>query len=115
ETAYRVSKMGLRMLMQNLAIEMAPYGVRVNMVTPGHFPTRMTAGVTEAVEQKLLGIIPAHRFGDPLEVGNAAVFLLSDRLSGYTYGADLVIDGGLTLNPLPLYTAEEIESFNQQR
>jgi NAD(P)-dependent dehydrogenase (short-subunit alcohol dehydrogenase family) len=113
ETAYRVSKMGLRMLMQNLAIEMAPYGVRVNMVTPGHFPTRMTAGVTEAMEQKLMGIIPAHRFGEPLEVGRAAAFLLSDRLSGYTVGADLVIDGGLTLNPLPLYTAEEIEGFNK--
>ena len=113
ETAYRVSKMGLRMVMQNLAIEMAPYGIRVNMVTPGHFPTRMTASVPEDVEQKLLGIIPAHRFGEPLEVGQAVAFLLSDRLSGYTYGADLVIDGGLTLNPLPLYSPEEIERFNQ--
>ena len=42
ETAYRVSKFGLTALMQNLCIELAPFGIRVNMVTPGHFVTRMT-------------------------------------------------------------------------
>ena len=112
ETAYRVSKMGLRMLMQNLAIELAPYGIRVNMVTPGHYRTRLTGGVSGPIEKKMLEIIPAHRFGEPVEVGRAAAFLLSDRLSGYTYGADVVIDGGLTLHPLPLYTQDEIEGFN---
>jgi glucose 1-dehydrogenase len=112
ETAYRISKMGLRMLMQNLAIELAPYGVRVNMVTPGHFVTRMTGGISAEIEAKLLNIIPAHRFGDPQEIGNAVAFVLSDRLSRYTIGADLVIDGGLTLNPLPLRSPEEIEQLN---
>jgi len=112
ETAYRISKMGLRMLMQNLAIELAPYGLRVNMVTPGHFVTRLTGGIAPAIEAKLLDLIPAHRFGDPAEIGNAVAFLLSERLSGYTTGADLVIDGGLTLNPLPIRTAEEIEQLN---
>ena len=112
ETAYRISKMGLRMLMQNLAIELAPYGVRVNMVTPGHFVTRMTGGISAEIEAKMLDIIPAHRFGEPGEIGNAVAFLLSDRLSRYTIGADLVIDGGLTLNPLPLRSPEEIEQLN---
>ena len=112
ETAYRISKMGLRMLMQNLAIELAPYGVRVNMVTPGHFVTRMTGGISAEIEAKMLDIIPAHRFGEPGEIGNAVAFLLSDRLSRYTLGADLVIDGGLTLNPLPLRSPEEIEQLN---
>lgn len=112
ETAYRVSKMGLKMLMQNLAIEMAPYGIRVNMVTPGHYQTRMTSGISERVEKTMLDIIPAHRFGDVAEVGNAVAFLLSDRLSGYTYGADIVIDGGLTLHPLSIYTQDEIKGFN---
>ena len=98
--------------MQNLAIELAPYGIRVNMVTPGHFPTRMTSGISPAMEKKILDIIPAHRFGEPLQVGHAVAFLLSERLSGYTTGADLVIDGGLTLNPLPLYSPDEIEQFN---
>ncbi|MCC7361414.1 MAG: SDR family oxidoreductase [Anaerolineales bacterium] len=112
ETAYRVSKMGLRMLMQQLAIELAPYGIRVNMVTPGHYATRMTGGIAPEVEDQLRGLIPLHRFGDPLEVGHAVAFLLSDKLSPYTVGGDLVIDGGLTLNPLPLRTADEIEQLN---
>ena len=115
ETAYRVSKMGLKMLMQNLAIEMAPYGIRVNMVTPGHYQTRMTGGVSPDVEKMMLDIIPAHRFGEVTEIGNAVAFLLSDRLSGYTIGADIVIDGGLTLHPLGIYSREEIERFNAPR
>ncbi len=112
ETAYRISKMGLRMLMQNLAIEMAPYGIRVNMVTPGHYQTRMTGEVTPEVERILLNTIPAHRFGEVQEIGNAVAFLLSQRLSPYTYGADIVIDGGLTLHPLDLYSREDIDGFN---
>ena len=112
ETSYRVSKMGLRMLMQNLAIELAPHGIRVNMVTPGHYKTRLTSHIPEEVENRLKDIIPAHRFGNPLEVGYAVAFLLSDRLSGYTIGGDLVVDGGLTLNPLSLMTQKEICDLN---
>jgi NAD(P)-dependent dehydrogenase (short-subunit alcohol dehydrogenase family) len=100
------------MLMQNLAIEMAPYGIRVNMVTPGHYQTRMTSGISADVERTMLEIIPAHRFGDVREIGSAVAFLLSDRLSAYTFGADIVIDGGLTLHPLGIYTQEQIQSFN---
>jgi NAD(P)-dependent dehydrogenase (short-subunit alcohol dehydrogenase family) len=112
EAAYRVSKEGLRMYMQNLAIELAPYGIRVNMVTPGHFQTRMTSTVSEAVEKQMLQLIPAHRFGQPIQIGRAAALLLSDSLSPYTYGADLVIDGGLTLRPLPLFSEEQVNAFN---
>jgi NAD(P)-dependent dehydrogenase (short-subunit alcohol dehydrogenase family) len=112
ETSYRVSKVGLRMLMQNLAIELAPYGIRVNMVTPGHYQTRMTGGIKPEVEQQMLEIIPAHRFGEVTEIGNAVAFLLSDRLSAYTIGADLVVDGGLTLHPLGIYSQEQIMNFN---
>jgi glucose 1-dehydrogenase len=112
ETAYRISKMGLKMLMENLAIELAPHGIRVNMVTPGHYRTRMTGQIPLETEERLKEIIPLHRFGDPLDVGHAVVFLLSDRLSGYTTGADLVIDGGLTMNPLKLLSREEILNLN---
>ena len=112
EALYRLSKVGLHSYMQNLALEMAPYGIRVNMVTPGHFKTRMTGNIPAAVEDQLRGLIPAHRFGQPTEVGNAVALLLSDRVSGYTYGADLVIDGGLSLQPLPLFAADEIYSLN---
>jgi len=112
EALYRMSKVGLHSYMQNLALEMAPYGIRVNMVTPGHFKTRMTGNIPAAVEDQLRGLIPAHRFGQPVEVGNAVALLLSDRVSGYTYGADIVIDGGLSLQPLPLFAADEIYNLN---
>ena len=113
ETAYRISKMGLRMLMENLAVELAPYRIRVNMVTPGHYQTRMTSAVTPEREQQLLDIIPLHNFGNPLEIGRAVAFLLSDELSPYTTGADQVIDGGLHLRPLPVLTPEESQAFNR--
>ena len=105
--------MGLRMYMQNLAIEMASHGIRVNMVTPGHFKTRMTGNIPEEIENQMKdNYIPAHRFGQPEEVGNAVAFLLSDQLSGYTIGADIVVDGGLTLRPLGLISQDEIEQLN---
>ncbi len=114
EAAYRVSKVGLKAYMENLAIELAPYGVRVNMITPGHFKTRMTGNIPSETEEKLRSLIPAHRFGQPKEVGRAAVFLASDILSGYTYGSDLVIDGALSLHPLELRSPEEIRALNDQ-
>jgi len=112
EALYRMTKVGLHAYMQNLALEMAPYGTRVNMVTPGHFKTRMTGNIPAAIEDQLRGLIPAHRFGQPVEVGNAVAMLLSDRVSGYTYGADLLIDGGLSLQPLPFFAADEIYNLN---
>ena len=113
ETAYRISKVGLRALMENLAVELAPFGIRVNMVTPGHYQTRMTSTVPPAAEQELLGLIPLHRFGNPIEIGRAAAFLLSDALSPYTTGAEIVVDGGLHLRPLPNLSAEDARALNQ--
>ena len=113
ETSYRISKMGLIMLMQNLAIELAPYNIRVNMVTPGHFQTRMTGNIPEDEENRLREIIPLQRFGNPVDIGNAVVFLLSDRLSGYTVGAELVVDGGLSMNPFVRRSEKELLDMNQ--
>jgi len=94
-------------------IALAEDGIRVNMVTPGHYQTRMTSTVTPEREQQLLDLIPLHNFGNPLEIGRAMAFLLSDALSPYTTGADLVIDGGLHLRPLPVLTPEESRAFNR--
>lgn len=114
ETSYRISKMGLKMYMETLAIELAPYGIRVNMLTPGHHRTALTAGVSPAVEKIMRGQIPLRRLGTPDECGPAAVFLLSDRLSSYITGTEIVIDGGLALRPLPIRSDEEILKLNQQ-
>lgn len=112
EAAYRISKMGLKMYMETLAIELAPFGVRVNMLTPGHHRTALTAGVSAEIEAKMKSEIPLRRLGTPSECGGAAVLLLSDRLSSYTTGTEIVIDGGLALRTLPIRTDEEILKLN---
>ena len=112
EAAYRISKMGLKMYMETLAIELAPHGIRVNMLTPGHHRTALTAGISPAVENIMKGQIPLRRLGAPSECGPAAVFLLSDRLSSYITGTEIVIDGGLALRPLPIRSDDEVWKLN---
>ena len=104
--------MGLKMYMETLAIELAPYGIRVNQITPGHFRTPLTAGISPHVENIMKTQIPLRRIGNPEEIGHAAAFLLSDRLSPYTTGSDIVVDGGLSLRPLPIYSEEEVQKMN---
>jgi 3-oxoacyl-[acyl-carrier protein] reductase len=114
EGAYRASKTGLKAYMETLALELAPYGIRVNMLTPGHYPTRLTAGMAPAKAERLKREIPLRRFGDTCELGPASLFLLSDRLSSYVTGAELVVDGGLSLRALPLHDEEEIVRWNSE-
>lgn len=115
EAFYRISKVGLKMYMETLAVELAPFGIRVNMITPGYFPTRLTAGMSAKHQALLRGEIPLRRPGEPMECGFAASFLLSDHLSSYITGADLLVDGGLALRPLKLFNDQEILSLNQSR
>jgi 3-oxoacyl-[acyl-carrier protein] reductase len=113
EAAYHVSKTGLKVFMTSLAIEMAPYGIRVNLLVPGHFPTKLTSGLSDDRARTLIHEIPMRRFGHPEECGPAAVLLLSDKLSPYTTGAELVISGGLHLRPLNLRSDDEIRMMNE--
>ncbi len=112
EAAYRISKMGLKMYMETMAIELAPYGIRVNMLTPGHHVTRLTSRMPPGLKEKVVAQIPMRRVGDADACGSPAIFLLSDRLSGYTTGSEIVVDGGLSLRPLPFRTDEEILAMN---
>ena len=116
EISYRVTKTALVPYLEGLAAELAPFNIRVNMITPGLFLTRMTQNLDFQGEtlKKVLEAIPFHRAGDAYkELGPAAVMLLSDRLSGYTTAANLVIDGGLKMRVLPWRTEEELLSMNQ--
>jgi len=112
ELAYRVSKTGLRVVTENLALELAPYGIRVNMIVPGHYVTKLTEHVTGDTLDKLIQQIPLRRVGQTKEIGPAAVLLLSDALSGYTTGTYLIIDGGLHLFPLPMRSEQDIKNLN---
>lgn len=100
ETSYRASKAALKAHMEVLAVELAPFGIRVNMLTPGAFETPLVAPADPAQRQMVIRQIPMRREAQPWEIGATAVLLLSDRLSPYTTGADLRVDGGLSLRPI---------------
>ncbi len=95
--AYCASKAGVANLTRALAIEWAPYGIRVNAIAPGQFATEMGAPLLN--DQKALRAylknIPLRRVGQPREIGPLAVFLASDA-STFVTGAVLPIDGGTT-------------------
>jgi 3-oxoacyl-[acyl-carrier protein] reductase len=115
EGAYRAAKAGLKAYMETLALELSSFGIRVNMLTPGHYLTRLTAGLAPDKAERLRHEIPLRRFGNTDELGPGAVFLLSDRLSSYVTGSELVVDGGLALRPLPIHSEEEIANWNSKQ
>jgi NAD(P)-dependent dehydrogenase (short-subunit alcohol dehydrogenase family) len=90
--AYSASKFGVIGLMQSLARELTPRGVRVNAVCPGSVDSPMLAASSDDLEAQRAKI-PVGRFADPAEIATAAAFLCSPEAS-YISGASLVIDGG---------------------
>jgi glucose 1-dehydrogenase len=96
-TAYCASKGGMRMLMRNLAMEMAPYKINVNNIAPGAIATPINQKVLDdpVASKNALAEIPWGRFGRPEEVAAVAVFLASDE-SEYVTGSTYYVDGGLT-------------------
>lgn len=93
--SYTASKSGLLGLTRLLANEWAAQGINVNAIAPGYFATANTAAL-RADEQRnrdILARIPAARWGDPSDLGGAAVFLAS-RAADYVHGAVLPVDGG---------------------
>jgi NAD(P)-dependent dehydrogenase (short-subunit alcohol dehydrogenase family) len=113
EAAYRASKAALRAYSQVLALELAPFALRVNLLTPGAFQTPLTRGMRPERRRMLLQEIPLEREGLPDELCATALLLLSDRLSPYTTGAEFVVDGGLSLRPMPFYGREELRRLNR--
>ena len=110
ETSYRASKAGLKAIVEVMAVELALYAIRINLLTPGAFPTSMHAGLPP--DQLDGRFFPMRRMGYFDEIGAAGAFLLSDKLSGYTTGAELVVDGGYRLRPMALYSDEEQLELN---
>ncbi|QMU76896.1 SDR family oxidoreductase [Streptacidiphilus sp. PB12-B1b] len=97
---YAASKGGVLMLMQTLAQELGPHGIRVNAVAPGAIrtPINRSAWDTPEAEADLLRLIPYRRVGDPEDIADAVTVLASD-LMDYVVGSTLFVDGGMTLFP----------------
>ena len=91
---YAASKAGLIGLTKSLAKEFAPRGVRVNAVAPGFIRTHMTDALSEDVQAQMKQIIPLGRFGEPVDVANVVMFLVSDT-SAYVTGQVINCDGGM--------------------
>lgn len=92
---YVASKAGVKMLTKALAVDLAPYGIRVNAVAPGPIETDMTVSVLSDSEMKskILEHIPLGRLGQPHDIAGAVVFLASEAAAFIT-GVTLYVDGG---------------------
>ncbi len=98
-TSYCASKGGLRMMMRNMAIELAPLGITVNNVAPGAIRTPINDDLLKQPDKlaALKAQIPLGRMGEPRDVAGAVAFLASPD-AAYITGATLVVDGGLLWN-----------------
>jgi len=88
------------MFLKSLAQEVAHQKIRVNAISPGAIRTNINraAWETAEAEAELLRLIPYERIGDPMDIGQVAVWLASDA-SDYVTGTTIYVDGGMTLYP----------------
>jgi len=98
-TPYCIAKGGLKMMMRNLAIELAPLGITVNNVAPGAIETPINAKLLNDPKllNPLLENIPLKRLGKPTDVAGVVAFLASSD-ADYITGTTVFIDGGLLWN-----------------
>ena len=93
--SYTASKSGISGLTKLMANEWAKHGINANAIAPGYFATDNTQALQDdpVRSKEILGRIPAGRWGDPADIGGAAVFL-SSAASDYVQGITLPVDGG---------------------
>jgi NAD(P)-dependent dehydrogenase (short-subunit alcohol dehydrogenase family) len=99
QSVYETSKGGVAMMTRSLAVELAPFGVRVNAVAPGLVKTDMTLslfGSEEKMAARVEEKVPLKRPAVPEDIARAVVFLASED-AAYVVGQTLVVDGGWLL------------------
>jgi NAD(P)-dependent dehydrogenase (short-subunit alcohol dehydrogenase family) len=89
--AYNASKAALVLLARSMAVDLAPHGIRVNLVAPGTITSEMTRPMLE--QGFGFGAVPLGRIGEPDDVAWPVLWLASDE-AAYVTGASLVVDGG---------------------
>jgi NAD(P)-dependent dehydrogenase (short-subunit alcohol dehydrogenase family) len=96
-SAYSITKAGVRGLTGAVALDLAPHGIRVNAVAPGHIDTAMSTVRNDPVAlARRVATIPLARLGQPEDVAEVVAFLASDAAS-YVTGQTITVDGGFTL------------------
>jgi NAD(P)-dependent dehydrogenase (short-subunit alcohol dehydrogenase family) len=112
---YSVSKAGVKMLSQLLAVELGEHGIRSNVVSPAMVRTPMSEAIYQNLEvlKKREQIVPARRISGPRDIAEVVVYLASPR-SGYVSGQDVLVDGGLstawlTLIPRPGFEKQDAQ------
>ncbi len=97
--SYYSAKGGVANMTRALAVELAPYNIRVNAVAPGFFPSEMTAPIfqDEGMVRHINGRTPMGRVGEPWELEGATV-LLASKAGNYITGHILLVDGGWDAN-----------------
>lgn len=94
-SAYAAAKGALLQLTKSLALEMAPFGVRVNAISPGYVDTPLTRQHAPEERARVASATPLNRFGQAAELIGPAVFLASDA-SSFVTGTSILVDGGWT-------------------
>jgi NAD(P)-dependent dehydrogenase (short-subunit alcohol dehydrogenase family) len=90
---YAAAKGALAAMMRGIAVEMGPYGVRVNMIAFGYFETEMTSSAGAEISKIMAGRAPLGRVGTLEDVHGIAAFLASDQ-SSFLTGDVICLDGG---------------------
>ncbi len=95
-TPYCAAKGGMRMMMRNAALELAPYNIRVNNIAPGAIATPINQATLDDPKKmkELSRIIPLGGIGEPEDVAEVALFLASDS-ARYVTGSTYYVDGGM--------------------
>ena len=93
---YAASKAGMVGMSKSLAAEVASRGITVNCIAPGFIATAMTDKLNDEQRGKILGVVPAGRMGEPVEIAAAALYLASTE-AAYVTGATLHVNGGMDM------------------
>ena len=105
---YSVSKAGVIMLTEALAVELAPMNIQVNAIAPGLIKTQFSAALwrNPSLYQAIIQTIPQKRMAEPDEVAGIALYLASPA-SDFTTGATVVVDGGQSLGGISLVSVQK--------
>ena len=94
--AYYASKAAALHLTRALAAEWGAFGIRVNAICPGFFPSKMSSGLLESIGASVIERTPLKRLGDDTDLMGAAIYLASDA-SKHVTGQYIAVDGGASI------------------